>query len=648
MIRSTAFLPTPDEPCIGVPQPVVAAPAQFVEPPNDYRLSPQLRAAAATGDSYEILTRSALAHYAAMNGGGDPLVGDALADLAVTGRRAYFDFKARPLPDATLRQMVRTRLQAQTPAVVASPADVEAIVRRALDRAYTVAQAIRGPANQRVATRNLFGWIAVSGEDDTPHRPVNVPSPRFEQYDIRVTVGAVSVWTRYLIASEADGPVPLPPQPVLLLLPNERVPQIPADHKVILFLHGHSSSADEAIPLIPEIIKAGLARGKKVSVISLDLPNSGYSETFDHTKAAASSATTYPGGITDGQKVSAPILAFVEDFVIAFVNALDAIVPIKNRFAGIIGGSLGGNLGLRLGRADIAANPWIGAGIVAWSPASVWNPFIRNEVLRKGPDQCRDKWNLPETLLSRHEYFAEVFDDPIHRIWMQTTQPDLWYSNAWIPCKQFRIAESRIARRETYSKNFRQWHWRLAGEQLIFSHIDRVDHFDNQTPIWYQLNTVRMLLMAGADDDHQGTHIFKRTQDLAHAMPQVPGKSLFLLNTGHSMHVERPAFVAGQIVGFLLSSGWSTWSPLGAPSAGFVGAPSVISRNGAVCNIYVRGNDDALWQRAFVNNAWQAWDRHADGGVLASEPALGSMGPDHEHVFIRGTDNQVWQKVWTH
>ncbi len=33
-------------------------------------------------------------------------------------------------------------------------------------------------------------------------------------------------------------------------------------------------------------------------------------------------------------------------------------------------------------------------------------------------------------------------------------------------------------------------------------------------------------------------------------------------------------------------------------------------------------------------------------GVLASEPALGLMGSNHEHVFIRGANNQVLQKWW--
>lgn len=80
--------------------------------------------------------------------------------------------------------------------------------------------------------------------------------------------------------------------------------------------------------------------------------------------------------------------------------------------------------------------------------------------------------------------------------------------------------------------------------------------------------------------------------------------------------------------------GWSGWVPLGAPPGGFQGAPPVISRNSAVCNIHVRGSDKALWQRAWFNNAWYEWGRHNDGGVPASEPAPGSMAPNHQHVCV--------------
>ena len=92
--------------------------------------------------------------------------------------------------------------------------------------------------------------------------------------------------------------------------------------------------------------------------------------------------------------------------------------------------------------------------------------------------------------------------------------------------------------------------------------------------------------------------------------------------------------------------GWSGWTSHGAPVGGFSGGPAIVSRNNSVCNIYVRGADNALWQKAFFGGAWHDWGRHGDGGVLASDPALGTMGANHEHVFVRGTDGAVWSKAW--
>ncbi|POH74771.1 hypothetical protein CVS27_02545 [Arthrobacter glacialis] len=92
---------------------------------------------------------------------------------------------------------------------------------------------------------------------------------------------------------------------------------------------------------------------------------------------------------------------------------------------------------------------------------------------------------------------------------------------------------------------------------------------------------------------------------------------------------------------------WSGWFNHGAPAGGFVAGPAIVSRDDSVCNIYVRGTDGALWQKAYWGGQWHAWGRHNDGAVLASEPAAGSMGENHEHVFTRGTDGNVWQKFWT-
>ena len=39
---------------------------------------------------------------------------------------------------------------------------------------------------------------------------------------------------------------------------------------------------------------------------------------------------------------------------------------------------------------------------------------------------------------------------------------------------------------------------------------------------------------------------------------------------------------------------WSGWFNIGAPAGGYNGGPATISRNKDVCNIYVRGNDNAV------------------------------------------------------
>jgi hypothetical protein len=92
--------------------------------------------------------------------------------------------------------------------------------------------------------------------------------------------------------------------------------------------------------------------------------------------------------------------------------------------------------------------------------------------------------------------------------------------------------------------------------------------------------------------------------------------------------------------------GWRNWSPMGAPGPGFIGRAATVSRSPQVWNVYVRGRDNALWQLAFHGRRRPVWTRHDDGGVLASPPAAGSMNPNHEHVFVRGTDGQVWAKWW--
>jgi len=477
----------------------------------------------------------------------------------VTGRQTYSEFK-KGISILSLEGTLRERLDAEP--LHPSDAEIKAAMDQALDRAYAVAWALRGPVAQRAALRARLGWIAVSAEDDTPHRPVNMPAPPFEQYEVRVrtprrpvTSGELALSTRFFVACAEDisrAGVPIPPRQA----PNDPVPNIPGDHSVLLFLHGHSSGAEEALDLIPPLLEQGLRRGKKYAVISFDLPNNGYSETFDHTLIAAANATNFPFLPSDNTPISTPILDFIEDFVVAFVDAvenltiLNGLPRIKGRIAAVIGGSLGGNLGLRLGRRK-ESPPWLRA-IVSWSPASVWKAMVKHDPRREASRDTLVEFQKPEIENSRRNYFFRVYEEirSFGVITITKPQPTYWYGASFLNAG-FYVQLSRVARREIYNAFYRQWHWRVACEQLIYSHFENEVYGDNSTPVRYTLNTVRTLLVAGEEDNYPNVGIYDGTRKLGESMTRTPGRLLLIRKTGHSIHTERPQYFASEIVKFL-------------------------------------------------------------------------------------------------
>jgi len=552
----------------------LAIKSTMIEPPAEFivveqgdtpiqRLIPYLRGFARDKNPRKTLVEAAIQFIS-----GNTATARALADLAVTGRSSYEKFSQAPLTEETLVSDVKAGFASRW-LPIPSDSQIMSALTYVLDRSYNVAFALRGPYPERAALRRSLNWIAVSGEDDSPHRPVNTESAPYPQYEIPVLVGnpVVFIKTRFFIASPPTSaslmktaPLPSPGR----LLPPDAKPVVPEGDRVILFVHGHSSRAEEALELIPWIHQAGLAHGTRFSVICIDLPSNGYSSMIDHNAVALSWATKFPGGVFDSGPINTPILDFIEDFIIAFVEELDRYTPIKNRFAGVIGGSLGGNMGLRLGRRNLIKWPWLAAGIVSWDPASVWDPFVRDELKRHAPEHCREKWDEAEKdAFSRYNYFAEVFggaifdsagkekklDELIVKA-LTPTQPNMWYRDDWKPCKDNHISAALTDRFEIYNQYFRRWHWRVAGEQLIYSHVAHVKYEDSHSPYRYELNQARQLLAAGEKDNYNWSNIYDATRKLAEKMVQTPGRSLFLLDTGHSIHAERPRYLADQIVSF--------------------------------------------------------------------------------------------------
>jgi pimeloyl-ACP methyl ester carboxylesterase len=533
------------------------------------RLVHWLRVAAQSVSPLEMLIQSAVSFYLvgiAVRTPPDTIEGaTALADLAVTGRIAYAAFRARPPQDSDLLDQVRNRL----PLFLQAPPDenrVRASVASALDRAYSVAWALRAPnPSTRMEIRRSLSpaWIAVSGEDDMPDRPVNVGSAPYPQFDIAVTCPSstgnpLNIRTRYMIA--AANPTHPPPngsptQPIRVI-PGTAMPSIPPDHEVILFIHGQSSRAEECGDLVNPLLQTGLQHRKNYAIIAFDLPCTGYSEIIDHTAVAPSNATDFdskaPGFPFFGREATHPLLDFLMRFVMSFVDTLDQQVQIKNRVAAIIGGSLGGNLCLRLGERNDQA--WI-RNIVAWSAGSVWPSFNNNGSLWLALDKLQhwmDEDEAEVNALDRVSYFYRVFIAPSGL--GGPTQPEQWYSPNW-GCKKEYIDNARLDIQERYNARFRRWHFRVGLEELLFSHWTR----DMKVTGTNRTNT---LLIAGHDDNaghgdqvqQDRPAIYSWTQKLAEKMagsPRTPGDSLFLLNTGHSIHNERPLLLAQQIIRFI-------------------------------------------------------------------------------------------------
>jgi alpha-beta hydrolase superfamily lysophospholipase len=500
------------------------------------RLIPPLRAAARTRDARSILVRAVAEQLR-----GSTATAQALADLAVTGRAAYQSFRRLAPTDASLLAAARAG------GVDAGDGELHAAVAVVLDRSYRVAWALRGPTAHRLAARRALGWIAVSSEEDPPHRPVNVPSAPYPQVDLDLSPGGLAVTVRTLVASGWDdldaGPA-FEPRAV----PPEVWPAIPPEDALIVYIPGHGSRVEEALDLIPHLHGAASSRGRDVTVISFDAPGFGYSSRVEHTRIAPAEASRH--------NVSYPVLDFLEESVVALVAELERQQPgASSRVLAVVGGSLGGNLTLRLARRDPARFPWL-ANAVAWSPVSIWESWGPARVIPTAPGEYFDAIKYQAVTISRQrmvetedesrraDFLDQVFGPPIHGAEPVSQR---WYRAGWEPCKGLLIEGATRFQDEIYGPELRRLHWRAAHEVLLFSHRDPDPGGDRPR---YATVRARLLLAAGAADDAFPEFLFSRAREVAAAMPSA--RTLFLADTGHSIHNERPRFLARRIVDFLV------------------------------------------------------------------------------------------------
>ncbi|MFP2923607.1 hypothetical protein ACLESO_00015 [Pyxidicoccus sp. 3LG] len=83
------------------------------------------------------------------------------------------------------------------------------------------------------------------------------------------------------------------------------------------------------------------------------------------------------------------------------------------------------------------------------------------------------------------------------------------------------------------------------------------------------------------------------------------------------------------------------WDSMGGNHAS---GPAVAARGANRLDVFVRGTDNQLWQAYWNEAGWNLW--FPLGGTLTSDPAAVSRDSSRIDVFARGADNSIMQKTW--
>ncbi|WML35964.1 hypothetical protein [Clostridium sp. OS1-26] len=87
--------------------------------------------------------------------------------------------------------------------------------------------------------------------------------------------------------------------------------------------------------------------------------------------------------------------------------------------------------------------------------------------------------------------------------------------------------------------------------------------------------------------------------------------------------------------------GWSKWEDLGGS---LTSAPSASSWGANRLDVFVKGTDNAMYNKWWDGSRWSDWEDL--GGNIASEPAASSARPNHIDVFARGRNGELLYKSW--
>lgn len=74
-------------------------------------------------------------------------------------------------------------------------------------------------------------------------------------------------------------------------------------------------------------------------------------------------------------------------------------------------------------------------------------------------------------------------------------------------------------------------------------------------------------------------------------------------------------------------------------------SPSAVSWADGRLDIFVRGSDDAVYQKTCANGAWSSWKSLGRQIAPNTSPAASSQATGKLDLFFIGSDNALWHRV---
>lgn len=420
----------------------------------------------------------------------------------------------------------------------------------------------------RAALRAPLGWLAVSGEDDPPHAPTNMPctADPMGAFDIALAGVSQRFTCRAALKLATDLPRLAGPGTRPRTLPTEARRQFDdlvrngrGTHydDIVLFVHGLGSVLEESDAFKRALIAQGRRHGRRYAILSVDLPGFGYSARID----TAALLRDRNGGnlgafaMPDGRNSTFPLLGVMRDVLVRISDA----IPGGTAYA--VGGSLGGNLTLwlaeRLSQSTLSSSTGYALSgtlraFASWSPASIWESYERS-------------LSLPTTVAGRHldivkheirKRTRERTGEPEHASTrkgffelMQRGEPvaGIHVLPAWgyPPTRPGLLQQA-----ELYGEAYRRTFWMAAYEQAVFSHQEPLIAPGAASRTWPIRTINRPLLIAAGERDDGPVNYWRNVHRVTDASPDVPGRRLLMRATGHSMSDERPQHLAAEVAAF--------------------------------------------------------------------------------------------------